>query len=73
MNQTATAVHKKGKMAEGKVARNWRLPKSVVDQLPDEAERMGFGRKGSAILVGNILTRYFNGDVIIRNADTSGR
>jgi hypothetical protein len=59
-------VHKKGKVAPGKVNKNWRIPKAVADQLPAEAARLGFGKKGSAILVGVILTRYFNGETIKR-------
>lgn len=61
-----TTQHKKGAVAPGKVNRNWRILKSVDDQLPDEAERRGFGRRGVATFINNLLTRYFNGEIIMR-------
>lgn len=62
----ATREHKKGAVAPGKVNRNWRILKAVDDQLPAEAELRGFGKKGTATFINNLLTRYFNGEIIMR-------
>lgn len=59
-------THKKGAVAPGKINRNWRILKSVDEQLQPEAERLGFGPKGVATFVNNLLTRYFNGEIIMR-------
>jgi hypothetical protein len=60
-------THKKGKVAPGKVNRNWRILKSVDDQLRPEAVRLGFGEKGVATFINNLLTRYFKGEIIMRD------
>lgn len=61
----STTTHKKGAVAPGKVNRNWRILKAVDDQLQPEAVRLGFGPKGVATFVNNLLTRYFNGEIIM--------
>jgi len=57
--------HKKGKVAPGKVNRNWRVLVGVDEQLGLEAERLGFESK--AAFINNHFTRYFNGDTIRRD------
>lgn len=59
--------HKKGAVAPGKVNRNWRILKTVDEMLHQEAVRSGFGEKGVATFLNNLLTRFFNGETIKRD------
>jgi len=61
---TQPKVHKKGKIAGGKIVRNWRITPDNVENLDKEYPRLGFN--SAAALVNNILARYFNGEVIMR-------
>jgi len=57
-------THKKGKVAPGKVNRNWRILEGVDEQLHEEAERLGF--HSVAAFVNSHFVRYFNGETIKR-------
>ena len=59
--------HKKGKLAPGKVVRNWRILKGVDAALGDEVTRLGFSSKPE--FLNTLLTRYFNGEVIQRKIE----
>ena len=61
----ATTEHKKGKVAPGKVNRNWRILVGVDEQLHKEAERLGFN--SVAAFVNSHFVRFFNGDTIKRD------
>jgi len=62
-NETKT-VHKKGKVADGKVVRNWRILKSVDDNLREEASARGYASVPA--FLNAHFTRYFNGEIIMR-------
>jgi len=66
-----TTAHKKGKVAPGKVNRNWRILKTVDEKLHEEAIRLGFGANGIATFLNTHFTRYFNGETI--NTSTAKR
>jgi len=59
--------HKKGKVAPGKVNRNWRIDVGIDRMLHDEAVRLGYGEHGVALFVITHFTRYFNGETIRRD------
>jgi len=59
-----TTVHKKGKLAPGKVVRNWRILIGVDKSLDEEVARLGFSSKPE--FLNTLLTRYFNGETIKR-------
>jgi len=61
----ANKTHKKGKVAPGKVNRNWRVLVGIDKQLHEEAERLGF--ESVPAFINNHFTRYFNGEVIRRD------
>lgn len=58
-------THKKGKVAPGKVNRNWRILEGVDEQLHKEAERLGF--HSVAAYVNSHFVRFFNGETIKRD------
>lgn len=58
------STHKKGKVAPGKVNRNWRILVGVDEQLHEEAERLGF--HSVAAFINSHFVRYFNGETIKR-------
>ena len=60
-------AHKKGKVDPAKVNRNWRILKTVDENLHAEAVRLGFGEKGVAAFLNNFFTRFFNGENITRD------
>lgn len=67
MAKTDTTVkprHKKGKVAPGKVNRNWRVDKGVDRMLHEEAARLGFDSVPA--FFNTHFVRYFNGEVIQR-------
>lgn len=57
--------HKKGKVADGKVNRNWRILIGPDKLAHEEAEAKGFS--SVAAWINNLLVRYFNGETIIRD------
>lgn len=57
-------THKKGKLAPGKVNRNWRILAGVDEQLHQEAELKGF--ESVPAFINAHFTRYFNGETIRR-------
>ncbi len=59
-----TTVHKKGKVADGKIPRNWRILKTVCDQLKEEAAAKGYASVPA--FINAHFTRYFNGEIIMR-------
>lgn len=65
MVTNATSAHKKGKCDPTKVLRNWRILKTVDDNLRKEAPRKGFGSVPA--FLNNLLTRYFDGETITRD------
>lgn len=62
---TTKTEHKKGKVAPGKVVRNWRILESVDHNLHLEVQKKGFASVPA--FLNNLLTRYFNGEVIQRD------
>jgi len=60
---TKTA-HKKGKIAEGKIQRSWRINVGVDNNLHEEARRLGFSSVPA--FINAHFTRYFNGEIIMR-------
>ena len=62
-----TEIHKKGKLSPGKVVRNWRILKGVDAALDNEIIRLGYSSKPE--FLNTLLTRYFNGETIKREAD----
>lgn len=62
----AKTVHKKGKLAPGKVNKNWRILVGISNQLDEEAERLGFDSVPQ--FLNAHFTRYFNGETIVRDA-----
>ena len=58
-------AHKKGKVDPAKVVRNWRILKTVDDNLHLEATKRGFNSVPA--FLNNLFTRYFAGETIKRD------
>jgi hypothetical protein len=65
--EKSKSMHKKGEMQRGKKPVNWRLFTDVSENISKEANRLGFGERGSAVFVNTFFRRYFNGETIKRD------
>ena len=62
---SSQTTHKKGKVAPGKVVRNWRILETVDENLHLEAARKGFASVPA--FLNNHFTRYFNNENMTRD------
>ena len=66
METMTKTTHKKGKLAPGKVNKNWRILIGIDEQLKLEAERLGYDSVPA--FINSHFTKYFNGESIRRDA-----
>lgn len=62
----AKTTHKKGKLAPGKVNKNWRILVGIAVQLEEERIRLGYDSVPQ--FLNAHFTKYFNGEIITRDA-----